>query len=79
MRYMVQSKGKEKENTRKNVMDAKEHGAEIFVFICPVYTTSMRTAVRQAGMEPYHIINLCHLALGEELPAEGAAFGYPVK
>jgi len=72
-------KERRKKIQEKNVMDAKEHGAEIFVFICPVCTTSMRTAVRQAGMEPYHIINLCRLALGEELPAGGAAFGYPVK
>ena len=63
----------------KNIMDAKEHGAEIYVFICPVCTTSMRSAVKKAGMEPYHIINLCRLALGEELPAGGAAIGYPVK
>jgi len=71
-------KEKVREIQKKNVMDAKEHGAEAMVFICPVCTTTLRRAVKRAEMEPYFIVNLCRLALGEDLPVGGAAIGYPV-
>lgn len=71
-------KERRKKIQEKNVSDAKDHGAEAMSFICPVCTTTMRTEVKKAGMEPWFIINLVREALGEPSPVGGAALGFPV-
>ncbi|RLA98037.1 MAG: hypothetical protein DRG37_07145 [Deltaproteobacteria bacterium] len=56
----------------KNIMDAKEAGAEAMVFLCPLCALSLRNRARAQGLEPYMISNLVRLALGEELSNGGA-------
>ena len=64
---------------RTNLEDAKDAGAEAYVFFCPICTAVMRnTSKKQFEMEPYHIIMLVQKALGEELPIGGAGIGVPV-
>lgn len=50
----------------KNVMDAKEHGAEAMVFLCPLCVVSLKSKVKSQGLESYIISNLVRLALGEK-------------
>jgi Fe-S oxidoreductase len=54
----------------RNVEDAKTHGAELMVFLCPMCTLRLRRISREAGLKPIHLSNLARLALGEELPPE---------
>jgi hypothetical protein len=54
----------------KNIEDAKNHGAEAMVYLCPMCFTTMNKNVRDAGMKNFMISDICRLALGEELPAE---------
>ncbi|MHA1132141.1 MAG: hypothetical protein ACTSQQ_15225, partial [Candidatus Helarchaeota archaeon] len=56
----------------KNIMDAKEHGAEAMVFLCPLCANVLRNRAKYQGLEPYMISNLVRLALGEELTHGGA-------
>ena len=56
----------------KNIMDAKEAGAEAMVFLCPVCVSYLRNRAKAQGLEPYIISNLVRLALGEELTHGGA-------
>jgi len=54
-----------------NIKDALDAGAEAMVFLCPLCFLGLRRRAREAGLEPIPLSNLCRLALGEELPAEG--------
>lgn len=65
-------------NVNINLQDAKDAGAEAYIFFCPICTAVMRATSRKMGMEPYHIIMLVQKALGEELPIGGAGIGVPV-
>lgn len=56
----------------KNIMDAKDAGAEAMVFLCPVCVLYLRNRAKAQGLEPYIISNLVRLALGEELTHGGA-------
>jgi len=56
----------------KNLMDAKEAGAEAMVFLCPLCVLSLRSRAKAQGLEPYIISNLVRLALGEKLTHGGA-------
>jgi len=56
----------------KNVLDAKEAGAEAMVFLCPMCVLALRGRAKEEGMEPYILSNLVRLALGEELTHGGA-------
>ena len=56
----------------KNIMDAKDAGAEAMVFLCPVCILGLRSRAKAQGLEPYIISNLVRLALGEELTHGGA-------
>mgnify|MGYP000156111562 CR=1 FL=1 len=56
----------------KNIMDAKENGAEAMVFLCPLCALSLRSRAKAQGLEPYMLSNLVRLALGEELTYGGA-------
>jgi Fe-S oxidoreductase len=56
----------------KNIMDAKEHGAEAMVFLCPLCTLSLRSRAKAQDLEPYILSNLVRLAFGEELRMGGA-------
>ena len=61
-----------------NLKDAKDAGAEAYIFFCPVCAAVMRyMSKKKFEMEPYHIIMLVQKALGEELPVGGAAIGVP--
>jgi Fe-S oxidoreductase len=66
--------GKEESNKwrMKNIMDAKEAGAEALVFLCPLCVLSLRSRGKAQGLEPYIISNLVRLALGEKLTYGGA-------
>jgi Fe-S oxidoreductase len=52
-----------------NIKDALDAGAETMVFLCPICFLSLRRRAREAGLKTVHLIHLCRLALGEELPA----------
>lgn len=52
-----------------NVKDALDARAEAMVFLCPICFLSLRRRAREAGLKAVHLIHLCRLALGEELPA----------
>ena len=52
-----------------NVKDALDAGAEAMVFLCPLCFLGLRRRAREAGLKTFHLIHLCRLALGEELPA----------
>ncbi len=52
----------------KNIKDAKDHGAEAMVFLCPMCFATLNKKVRDAGMKNYMITDICRLALGEKLP-----------
>jgi Fe-S oxidoreductase len=54
----------------KNVKDAKDHGAEAMVYLCPMCFATLNKKVRDEGMKNFMISDICRLALGEELPAE---------
>ncbi|MBN1635102.1 MAG: (Fe-S)-binding protein [Deltaproteobacteria bacterium] len=56
----------------KNIMDAKQAGAEAMVFLCPLCVLPLRGRAKAQGMEPYILSNLVRLALGEELAQGGA-------
>ncbi|MHA1265291.1 MAG: heterodisulfide reductase-related iron-sulfur binding cluster [Candidatus Helarchaeota archaeon] len=56
----------------KNIQDAKEHGAEAMVFLCPMCATVLRNRAKYQGLEPYMISNLVRLALNEKLTHGGA-------
>lgn len=70
----MENVSKEQENSwrMKNIMDAKDAGAEAFIFLCPLCIPGLRGRAKGQGMEPYIISNLVRLALGEELTHEGA-------
>jgi len=53
----------------KNIKDVLDAGAEAMVFLCPICFLSLRRRAREAGLKAVHLIQLCRLALGEELPA----------
>lgn len=52
----------------KNIKDAKDHGAEAMVYLCPMCFATLNNKVREAGMKNYMISDICRLALGEILP-----------
>jgi Fe-S oxidoreductase len=56
----------------KNIMDAKEAGAEAFIFLCPLCIGGLRGRAKGQGMEPYILSNLVRVALGEKLTHGGA-------
>ena len=66
------SKELEVEWRMKNIMDAKDSGAEAMVFLCPVCILGLRGRAKAQGLEPYILSNLVRLALGEELTHGGA-------
>jgi Fe-S oxidoreductase len=66
------SKEESDEWKMRNLIDAKENGAEAMVFLCPICVLNLRTRAKTAGLEPYFISNLVRLALGEELTYGGA-------
>jgi len=70
----MENVSKEEENRwrMKNIMDAKEAGAEAFVFLCPLCIPGLRGRAKAQGMEPYILSNLVRVALGEELSHGGA-------
>jgi len=61
------SKEVEEEWKMKNLMDAKDAGAEAMVFLCPMCILGLRSRGKAQGLEPYIISNLVRLALGEKL------------
>ncbi|MFX1284220.1 MAG: heterodisulfide reductase-related iron-sulfur binding cluster [Promethearchaeota archaeon] len=56
----------------KNILDAKEAGAQAMVFLCPLCVLPLRSRVKAQGLEPYILSNLVRLALGEKLTFGGA-------
>ncbi len=66
------SKEEQNEWRMKNIIDAREAGAEAIVFLCPICTLSLRSRAKAQGLEPYIISNLVRVALGEELTHGGA-------
>lgn len=57
----------------QNVQDAKDHGAEAMVYLCPMCFRTLNKQVRGAGMSNYMISDICRLALGETLPEDKPA------
>lgn len=68
------NKSKEEANEwkMKNILDAKESGADAFVILCPICVLNLRTRAKTQEMEPYILSNLVRLALGETLTHGGA-------
>ena len=50
----------------RNLNDAKEHGADAMVYLCPVCYTFMNEITHNYGMSSIFLTNLCRIALGEE-------------
>ncbi len=57
----------------KNIQDARDHGAEAMVYLCPMCFRTLNKQVRGAGMSNYMISDICRLALGETLPEDKPA------
>jgi len=66
------SKEELEEWRNKNLMDAKEHGAEAMVFLCPMCVLGLRSRAKAQNLEPYILSNLVRLSLGEKLTVGGA-------
>lgn len=52
----------------KNIDDARNHGANAMVYLCPMCFKALSGKSRDAGLENFMISDLCRLALGEQLP-----------
>jgi Fe-S oxidoreductase len=52
-------------NRDMNLTDAKVHGAEAMVFLCPLCVMSLAPYCHGYGLAPIFIIDLCRIALGE--------------
>ena len=48
-----------------NLTDARAHGAEAMVFLCPLCYMSLAPYCKGYGLAPIFIIDLCRMALGE--------------
>jgi hypothetical protein len=48
-----------------NLADAKNHGAEAMVFLCPWCYDTLKKDCQERGMAPVFITDLCRMALGE--------------
>ena len=48
---------------QKNIDDARSAGADAMVFLCPMCYLNLRKLVRDGGMEPILITELCRRAL----------------
>ncbi len=57
----------------KNIQDARDHGAEAIVYLCPMCFRTLNKKAREAGMKNYMISDICRLALGETLPEDKPA------
>jgi Fe-S oxidoreductase len=51
----------------KNIEDAKAHGAEALVTLCPLCYQSLAPVVSEHGLPAYTLIDLVRMALGEQL------------
>lgn len=49
-----------------NLTDAKEHGAEAMVFLCPICLYALGKGAEERGMAPIFITDICKMALGEK-------------
>jgi Fe-S oxidoreductase len=54
-----------KRSTDMNLTDARAHGAEAMVFLCPLCNMSLAPYCKAYGLAPIFIIDLCRMALGE--------------
>ena len=54
----------------KNIQDARDHGAEAVVYLCPMCFKTLNEKARGLGMKNYMVSDICRLALGEEMPAD---------
>jgi len=50
-----------------NIKDAKDHGAEAMIFLCPMCHDALSSRCKEAGLQTLMVTDLCRLALGEEL------------
>jgi len=57
----------------RNIADAKDHGAEAMLYLCPMCFRTLSKKAKGAGMANYMISDLCRLALGETLPEDKPA------
>ena len=58
-----------------NIQDAKIHGAQAIVFMCPFCALQMREEANKSGLEPIFLTNLVRMALGEKLLFQAAGLG----
>ena len=54
-----------KENIKRNMEDAINHGAEAVVLMCPMCFDTLRRPIRKHGLKRIYITDLCRVALGE--------------
>ncbi len=52
---------------KENINDMAENGAEYSVFNCPYCQMALSDEVSKKGIKPIHIIDLCRMAIGEEV------------
>jgi heterodisulfide reductase subunit B len=50
----------------RNLTDAKEHGADGMVFLCPMCLMTLGPASQALGLSPIFLTDLCRMALGEK-------------
>jgi Fe-S oxidoreductase len=54
----------------KNIQDARNHGAEAMVYLCPMCYRTLGKKAKETGLTNLMISDLCRLAVGEALPEE---------
>jgi hypothetical protein len=54
----------------KNIQDARNHGAEAMVYLCPMCYRTLGKKAKETGLTNLMISDLCRLAVGETLPEE---------
>ncbi len=52
---------------RKNLDDIVKSNAEIVVFNCPMCYATLSKAVKELGLKPYLVSDLCRIAIGEQV------------
>jgi Fe-S oxidoreductase len=57
--------GRSMRNRDMNLTDAKAHGAEAIIFLCPLCNMSLAPHCQWYGLSPIFIIDLCRMAIGE--------------
>ena len=62
---MATDKERALEVKMRNVTDARDHGAQAMIFLCPMCFLNLRNLCAENGMKPIFLTELCNDSLGE--------------